>query len=96
MIIVLTESAYNDLEDIENYISQDSPVIARNFISRIFDKIDVLYQYPGFGKPVPELKDKSIREILLNKYRIVYRIADDENIQVIRIIHGARLLDIEM
>lgn len=64
--IAITESAYTDLEDIESYISQDSPAIARNFINRIFDKIDYLYQHPLFGKPVPEIGNKSIRELLLN------------------------------
>jgi len=29
IIIVVTETAYADLEDIENYIGQDSPTIAR-------------------------------------------------------------------
>jgi len=93
--IVITESAYADLEDIENYISQDSPAIARNFINRIFDKIDYLYQFPSFGKPVPEIGNKSIRELLLNKYRIIYQIVDERNISIIRIIHGSRLLDLE-
>jgi addiction module RelE/StbE family toxin len=93
--IVITESAYADLEDIENYISQDSPAIARNFINRIFDKIDYLYQYPSFGKPVPEISDKSIRELLLNKYRIIYQVVDERNISIIRIVHGSRLLDLE-
>lgn len=40
--VVLTESAVSDLEDIENYIAQDSSLIARRFISRIFEKIDQL------------------------------------------------------
>ena len=88
--IVITESAYTDLEDIENYISQDSPYIARKFINRIFDKIDMLYQYPSFGKPVPEIGDRTVREILLNKYRIIYQIVDERNINVIRIVHGSR------
>lgn len=93
--IVITESAYTDLEDIESYISQDSPAIARNFINRIFDKIDYLYQHPSFGKPVPEIGNKSIRELLLNKYRIIYQIVDDRNINILRIVHGSRLLDLE-
>jgi toxin ParE1/3/4 len=93
--IVITESAYTDLEDIENYISLDSPSIARSFISKIFDKIDYLYQYPSFGKPVPELGNKSIRELLLNKYRIIYQVVDERNISIIRIVHGSRLLDLE-
>jgi len=93
--IVITESAYEDLEDIESYISQDSPTIARKFINRIFEKIDQLYQFPESGKFVPEIKDDSIRELLLNKYRIVYKLSADSKIHILRIVHGSRLLDIE-
>ena len=94
--IVITESAYNDLEDIENYISQDSPLMARRFINKIFERIDLLYNYPTSGKPVPEIRDKTIRELLLNKYRIIYKIMDEQHIDIIRIVHGSRLLDIEV
>ena len=94
--IVITESAYNDLEDIENYISQDSPLMARRFINKIFERIDQLYNYPTSGKPVPEIKDRSIRELLLNKYRIIYKVVDEQHINIIRIVHGSRLLDIEI
>ncbi len=93
--IVLAESAYNDLEDIETYISQDSHVIARRFINSIFDKIDQLYQFPQSGKPVKEIGDTAIRELLLNKYRIIFKIIDEKNIVVLRVVHGSRLLDIE-
>jgi toxin ParE1/3/4 len=93
--IVITETAFADLEDIENYISQDSPAIARRFITRIFDKIDQLSEYPQSGKPVPEFNDNTIRELLLNKYRIIYQFNNGQ-INILRIIHGARLLDIEI
>jgi toxin ParE1/3/4 len=95
IVIAITETAYTDLEDIENYISQDSPAIAKKFILRIFDRIDQLYSYPDSGKPVPELQDPSIRELLLNKYRIIYQ-ANGSKINILRVIHGARLLDIEI
>ncbi len=95
IIIVITETAYADLEDIENYISQDSPTIARKFIVRIFDRIEQLYDYPESGKPVPEIKDQTIKELLLNKYRIIYQIQEDK-INILRVVHGARLLDIEI
>ncbi|HEY4196522.1 MAG TPA: type II toxin-antitoxin system RelE/ParE family toxin, partial [Mucilaginibacter sp.] len=90
IIIVITDSAYSDLEDIENYIAQDSPAIARKFINRIFDKIDQLYSYPKSGKFVPEIKDHSIRELLTNKYRIVYQLTDGSQINILRIVHGSR------
>ena len=93
--IVIAESAYSDLEDIENYISQDSPAIARRFIGKIFDKIDKLYLYPKSGKTVAEINNDSIRELLINKYRIIYQMTDKSNINILRVIHGSRLLDIE-
>ncbi|WP_353959531.1 type II toxin-antitoxin system RelE/ParE family toxin [Mucilaginibacter flavus] len=94
--IVITESAYADLLDIELYISQDSEFIARKFISKIFDKIDQLYSFPTSGKFVPEINNRSIRELLLNKYRIIYQVVDDNNINIVRIVHSSRLLDIEI
>ncbi|HEY2580994.1 MAG TPA: type II toxin-antitoxin system RelE/ParE family toxin [Mucilaginibacter sp.] len=94
--IVLTESAYSDLEDIEKYISQDSTAIARKFISKIFDRIDQLHNFPELGKLVPEISNKSIRELLLKKYRIIYQIVDERNISIVRIVHGSRLRDIEL
>ncbi len=94
-IISITETAYADLVDIENYIALDSPAIARKFILKIFDKIDQLALYPLSGKFVPEINDSSIRELLLNKYRIIYQLNDDK-IDILRVIHGARLLDIEI
>ncbi|RYU90440.1 type II toxin-antitoxin system RelE/ParE family toxin [Mucilaginibacter terrigena] len=94
--IIVTESALSDLEDIETYIAQDSTLIARRFISRIFDKIDVLYNYPKAGKPVPELNNPIIRELLLNKYRIIYQLVSETQINIIRVVHGSRLLDIEL
>ena len=96
VIIIITESANADLEDIENYIAQDSPAVAQKFISRIFDKIDQLYEYPKSGKFVPEIKDSSIRELLINKYRIIYQIKNNSTIYIIRVVHGSRLLDIEI
>ena len=93
--IVITETAYADLEDIESYISLDSPTIARRFISKIFDKITQLQIFPISGKIVREFNDLSIRELLLDRYRIVYKVDSETQITVLRVIHGARLLSSE-
>ena len=76
--ITLSESAYADLANIENYITQDSPSVARNFINRIFEKMEQLYAHPESGSVVPEFNDKKIRELILKKYRIIYQIFNDE------------------
>ena len=92
--IKLTDSAYSDLEDIENYVSQSSPKIAREFVNKIFNKIELLYDHPKIGRKVPEFDNDRIRELIQGKYRIVYRIVNEEAIEVLRILHGSRLMDL--
>jgi toxin ParE1/3/4 len=44
---------------------------------------------------VPEFGRRDLRELLFQKYRIVYRVKLDE-VQIVSVVHGARLLpDIE-
>lgn len=93
--IRLTETAYLDLEDIESYVSQSSPKIGREFINKIFKKIELLYDHPRIGRKVPEFDNDKIRELIQGKYRIVYRIKNDELIEILRIVHGSRLMDLE-
>jgi len=54
-------------------------------------KVDVLSQYPEFGRMVPEENDKNIREIVFRPYRIIYQVFEEkEVIGIARIWHGAR------
>jgi hypothetical protein len=43
---------------------------------------------------VPEYKDPIIREIIINKYRLIYGILDSKTIESLTIIHGSRELKI--
>ena len=46
---------------------------------------------PRCGRIVPELADYNFREIIFRNYRIVYRIIDDnDDVEILAIIHGAR------
>ncbi|MEO0332912.1 MAG: type II toxin-antitoxin system RelE/ParE family toxin, partial [Bacteroidota bacterium] len=71
------------------------PKIGREFINKIFKKIELLYEHPKIGRKVPEFDNDRIRELIQGKYRIVYRIMSDELIEVLRVIHGSRLMDLE-
>jgi len=42
---------------------------------------------------VPELDDPNLRELILRNYRLIYRIFE-EKIQIIRILHGSRILNL--
>jgi len=87
-----TPQAIDDLDAICLFIARDSPQMASIFAERAFRAMDRVENYPRLGRVVPELGIEDIREIILGSYRLIYRIRLDE-IQVVTVHHGARLLD---
>jgi plasmid stabilization system protein ParE len=87
-----TPQAYEDLEAICLFIARDSPQMAATFADRVVRGTDRLGDFPRIGRVVPEFGTENIREILIGSYRVVYRIKD-EQVQLLTIRHGARLLD---
>lgn len=50
--IILTVTAFSDLEGIKNYISLDNPSVARQYIEKILIKLDNLGSFPRLGKAI--------------------------------------------
>ena len=88
-----TLQALDDLESICLFIGRDSPQAAAVFAQRALRSTDPLVNFPRLGRVVPELEIENIREIILGNYRVIYRI-EDEQVQVLTLHHGARLLDV--
>lgn len=92
MKIVLTDSAYQDLADIQDhYRLEGVESVGVRQVNEILDRIDSLNDHPQLGRVVPEYELASIREIIHPPYRIVYLIQAEE-LQVIRIWRSERLL----
>ncbi len=89
MKIEWTEPAVSDLQHIRDYIVKDSEYYAARSVSKIIGRIDVLPDFPEMGRVVTEADDKSIRELIYQKYRIMYRV-EKERILILAIIHGSR------
>lgn len=53
--------------------------------------ISNLRLFPEKGRIVPEINDISIREIIYNKYRVVYKLSN--KIEIVYIQHSAKPLD---
>lgn len=88
--IVWTEQAYEDLEAIFRYIRRDSERYARLFVEKILRSVKQLEFMPESGRLVPEIDKKHIRELIVGKYRIIYR-TTESRIDILTIRHGARL-----
>jgi len=87
-----TVQAVNDIENIAEFIAKDSQNYAIIQTKRFFDSVLVLKSNPSFGRVVPEMGSKIIREIILGNYRIIYRIASKESVDIITVHHSKRQL----
>ena len=72
--IVWTELSIHDLEEIFEYISKDSSRYATITVNKIYQRAQVISDKPFIGRIVPEFNEKLLRELILDNYRIIYRI----------------------
>ncbi len=89
MKIVWTEPAVEDLRELHAYIARDSEVYASGFVGRIILAPERLATHPTVGRVIPETNDENIRELLFQRYRIIYWVKDD-HIEILTVIHGPR------
>ncbi len=88
--IIWSLHAQNNLDSVFNFIAQDSVIYAKQEIKKIIKSVKILKRFPTAGRIVPELKNPEIREILKRPYRIVYRIKDDDLIEIVTVFHSWR------
>ena len=91
--IIWTEIAKNDINEIHNFIAQDSKRYASITVHKIYNRSQSIIKSPFIGRVVPEFNNASIRELISGKYRIVYKIISENIVHILRIYHSARLLD---
>lgn len=91
-----TPQAIEDVDAICEFIGRDAPQTAKKFGQRIFAAVEPLRRFPLSGEIVPEFRREDLREIHLKRYRIIYRVLDEETLEILTVYHGSRLLDTEV
>jgi plasmid stabilization system protein ParE len=94
MKLVWTPLAIERASEIAEYISQDKPSAAENWINTVFSKVAKLKFAPEVGRPVPELRNNQFRELIYGNYRIIYRV-EKQQISILTIRHGMQILPID-
>lgn len=87
--VVWTNQALQRLNEIEDYISQDSVERAIKFVDKLVTRSEQLGKHPELGRVVPEFGDLRIREILEGNYRIVYRVLN--RVEILTVFEGHML-----
>jgi addiction module RelE/StbE family toxin len=85
-----TFQAKDDLKAIAEYISRDSKRYAKLQVTRLKNRAKILKTQVRSGKIVPEINKENIRELIEGNYRIIYKIVQDNRIDILTIHHSAR------
>jgi len=85
-----TFQAKDDLNAIAEYISKDSKRYAKLQVSRLKNRTRILKTQIRSGKIVPEINRENIRELIEGNYRVIYKIVEDDQIDILTIHHSAR------
>jgi toxin ParE1/3/4 len=88
--IVWSPLALERVEDIAQYIAEDKPSAAVEWVDGIFDAVERLADFPESGRIVPEVGGRRIREVLFGTYRIIYSVR--EQIDVLTVRRSSQLL----
>ena len=92
--VIWTRPALDDLLDIVRHIKADSPRAAKRVASTIKSKVTRLGTFPASGRLVPEFPSSGLRELLVQDYRVIYRVVKPPvQVEILTVRHGARLLD---
>jgi len=86
--------AERDIEEIWSFIAADNPDEANRFVFQLEKQVHALERFPERCPLIPEneLLGTKYRHLLFGEYRTVFRVAG-KTVYVLRVIHGARLLD---
>lgn len=90
-----TNNAIGHLANIYEYIALNSPTYAKKMVDRITCRSVQIGEQPLSGRKVSEYHANDIRELIEKPYRIIYRVKQDQ-VDVVAVIHGARLLPDEL
>lgn len=78
-----------DLAEAAEFISRDSPFYASALVREARAAARSLRDFAERGRLVPEYGDRTIRELLVNSYRLIYRHTTDK-VFILAFVHGAR------
>lgn len=94
MQILWSPQSLRDLSAIRDYIAEDSEHYANLTLTRLFSSVERLLNFPQSGRIVPEKDDPEIREIIVGRFRIVYRYRGT-TIEVVTVFQASRELPLK-
>jgi toxin ParE1/3/4 len=89
--LIWSAAALADLDEIETYIAERSPLNAQRVVERMWEAARKQCDFPNAARMIPEFQDPTRRETFVHQWRLMFRVKAD-HIRIMRIMHGRRLL----
>ncbi len=74
MKVIFSEDTKEFLLNLKEYIAQDSPSRAKQYTTKLVSRITSMLQHPYIEKINATFDDETIREIVLDGMKIIYKI----------------------
>ena len=86
--VVWTPSARDCLNEALQYIAADSPSAAAKVLDVVLGAAESLSFLSDRGRMVPEVGSRSVREIFVYRFRVMYQVSSHE-VRILAVLHGA-------
>jgi len=84
--VVWSEQAAHALDDAVGYVAQDSVAAARRLLDEALAAAASLETLSERGAITPEINDPAVRQLLIQRYRLLYEVANEE-VHVLAFLH---------
>ena len=85
--LIWTQPAYDDLNEISDYIALDKVTAAIKLVNKVLEKVERLENSPESGRLVPEFNNTKYREVIVPPCRILYYV-EKENVYIIHVMRN--------
>lgn len=83
-----SQEAIRDMKAIAEFFETSSSQYSKHIVKRIFDTVSSLRDHPKIGRPIPEFEAKIFRERIVEGFRILYLLQNDNTIEILTIVHS--------
>ena len=91
--ILWTEESVQWLHDIHDYIAKENVKAAKDVVTGIYAKVQVLSNFPELGYQYKQTDFGNIRILVFGHYKIAYLIKSESLIEILGVFHGALDMD---
>ncbi len=88
--VIWSKPATEDLRAIFEYHDHYSTHQAKLVLDRIMTASEQLEVFPRSGRMIAHFRRDNLREILVHRYRIIYYIRNDEEVEIIAVVHSSK------